>query len=71
MNINVTLTIEVRKAFSPSHTSADYFSVEMCDYDGKMVCKVCVLRPFPELTRLDGEFMSDKARRTYDWKANS
>ena len=26
----------------------------MCDYDGKTVCKVCVLRPFPELTRLDG-----------------
>ncbi len=48
------IAIEVRKAFSPSHTSADYFSVEMCDYDGKMVCKVCVLRPFPELTRLDG-----------------
>lgn len=48
------IAIEVRKAFSPSHTSADYFSVEMCDYDGKTVCKVCVLRPFPELTRLDG-----------------
>lgn len=48
------IAAEVRKAFSPSHTSADYFSVEMCDYDGKTVCKVCVLRPFPELTRLDG-----------------
>lgn len=48
------IAIEVRKAFSSSHTSADYFSVEMCDYDGKTVCKVCVLRPFPELTRLDG-----------------
>lgn len=48
------IAVEVRKAFSPSHTSADYFSVEMCDYDGKTVCKVCVLRPFPELTRLDG-----------------
>ena len=48
------IATEVRKAFSPSHTSADYFSVEMCDYDGKTVCKVCVLRPFPELTRLDG-----------------
>lgn len=48
------IAAEVRKAFSPSHTSADYFSVEMCDYDGKTVCKVCVLRPFPELTQLDG-----------------
>lgn len=48
------IAAEVRKTFSPSHTSADYFSVEMCDYDGKTVCKVCVLRPFPELTRLDG-----------------
>ena len=48
------IATEVRNAFSPSHTSADYFSVEMCDYDGKTVCKVCVLRPFPVLTRLDG-----------------
>lgn len=48
------IAVEVRKAFSPSHTSADYFSIEMCDYDGVTVCKVCVLRPFPELTRLDG-----------------